>query len=40
LESLSRYAWQPHQTTEFAMDINPARDDPEPDLTLPEGSKP
>ena len=38
LESLARYAWQPNQTAEFAMDINPARDDPEPATT--EGGKP
>ncbi|MEX0338265.1 MAG: MnhB domain-containing protein, partial [Arenibacterium sp.] len=39
LESLSRYAWQPNQTTEYAMDINPARDDPKPESGLPEGGK-
>ncbi len=27
LESLARYAWQPGMDSEFAMDINPARDD-------------
>ncbi len=28
LESLARFAWQPGMDTEFAMEINPARDDP------------
>lgn len=29
LESLSRYAWQPNTTSEYPMDINPARDEGE-----------
>jgi multicomponent K+:H+ antiporter subunit A len=27
LESLARFAWKPHEASEFPMDINPARDD-------------